>query len=566
MQSHIMAPPGSRRPKRGTVNAFAVSWRPADLTRTSASGGITHWKPSLTPTPILIFRSRELASHLGGELVGPDVGIEGASIDSRTIRPGQLYAPIVAARDGHVFVPSALEAGAAAYLTAQEPVGGTAIRVPDTSAALLSLGALARGRIGGAIGITGSVGKTTTKDLLAGCLASTFRTAASEGSFNNELGLPLTLLNAPEAARWVVLEMGVRRVGDIEQLAEVARPDVGVVTSVDMAHVEYLGDLDGVARAKGELVATLPASGLAVLNFDDPRVRDMASLSACPVLGYAVDADAEVRADDVTLDRDLRARFRLSSQWGQTEVRLALRGAHQVPNALAAATVALWCGVPIETVAEALAVSQGSPWRMEVHHVPGGPVLVVDCFNAIPASAEAAVRSLAALPGERKLALLGRMAELGDHSESEHRRIAVVAQQLGIDVVGYETGLYGEAYVTGRSPRSPHPLCRDRLPRIGESRVTSAIWGLPSTSYHANATSGRISSVYRKSHTCWQHCAAMTGGVIRSTPARTTTDRGPVPMRSRSDTRANQPASPARTTTRQRRSAPAVPQVEPCWR
>lgn len=391
----------------------------------------------------------EVTAHVGGELIGPDVSIEGASIDSRTIRPGQLYVPIVAGRDGHAFIPAALEAGAPAYLTAQEPVGGTAIRVHDTAVALLRLGALARGRVGGAIGITGSVGKTTTKDLLAGCLTSALCIAASERSFNNELGVPLTLLNAPDGARWVVLEMGVRRVGDIEQLAQVANPDVGIVTSVDMAHVEYLGDLDGVARAKGELVAALPASGLAVLNFDDPRVRAMASLSACSVLGYAVDADAEVRAEDVRLDRELRPRFRLSSPWGQAEVRLALHGAHQVSNALAAATVALWCGVPIETVAEALGVSQGSPWRMEVRHVPCGPLLVVDCFNAIPASAEAAVRSLAALPGERKLAVLGVMAELGDQRETEHRRIARLAEELGIEVVGYETGLYGEAHVTG---------------------------------------------------------------------------------------------------------------------
>ena len=395
------------------------------------------------------FSAAELAVHLGGELVGPDIRVDGASIDSRTIRPGQLYVPIVAARDGHAFIPAALEAGAPAYLTAQEPVGGTAIRVRDTATALSGLGALARDRVGGAIGITGSVGKTTTKDILAGCLAATYPTAASERSFNNELGLPLTLLGAPKDTRWVVLEMGVRRVGDIERLCRVARPDVGIVTSVDTAHVESLGDLDGVARAKGELVAALPVSGLAVLNFDDPRVRDMASLSACRVLGYGVSADADVRADDVTLDDDLRARFRLSSPWGQTEVRLALHGAHQVPNALAAATVALGCGVPIETVAAALAESAGSPWRMEVHRLDGGPVMVVDCYNAIPASAEAAVRSLAALPGKRKLALLGRMAELGDQTEAEHRRIALVAQQLGIGVVGYETGLYGESYVTG---------------------------------------------------------------------------------------------------------------------
>src|SRR5436190_7093448 len=306
---------------------------------------------------------------------------------------------------------------------APPPLASSSVPFPSRPAALLSLGAFARGRVGGAIGITGSVGKTTTKDLLAGCLASTFPTAASERSFNNELGLPLTLLGAPDTARWVVLEMGARHAGHIERLAEVAHTDIGIVTCVDMAHVEYLGDLDGVARAKGELVAALPASGLAVLNFDDPRVRDIASLSACPVLGYAVGADADVRADDVTLDRDLRARFRLSSPWGQTEVRLAWHGVQQVANALAAATVALWCGVPIETVAAELAVSQGSPWRMEVHHVPGGPVLVVDCFNAIPASAEAAVRSLAALPGGRGrvTALPGPEPRGGRHGLT-HRR------------------------------------------------------------------------------------------------------------------------------------------------
>jgi len=391
-----------------------------------------------------------LTAHLGGELVGPDITVEGASIDSQTTRTGQLYVPIVAERDGHAFIPAALAAGAPACLTAQKPVSGTAIRVEDTAAALLRLGELARGRVGGAIGVTGSVGKTTTKDLLAGCLASTFPTAASERSFNNELGLPLTLLNAPDDTRWAVLEMGARHVGDIARLAAVARPDVGVVTSVEMAHVEHFGDLDGVARAKGELVAALPAAGLAVLNADDPRVRAMASRSACPVLGYGVGADAEVRADDVTLDGDLRPRFRLSSPWGQAEVRLALHGAHQVSNALAAAAVALWCGVPIEAVAEALAASHGSPWRMEVHRVPGGPVLVADCFNANPASTAAAMRSLAALPGGRKLAVLGVMAELGEETEPAHRRIARLAERLGIELVGYETELYGgAAHVTG---------------------------------------------------------------------------------------------------------------------
>ncbi len=394
-------------------------------------------------------RASELSAHLGGELVGPDVSIEGASIDSRTIRRGQLYVPIVAERDGHAFIPAALGAGAPAYLTTQPPVGGSAIRVGDTASALLSLGRFARRRVDGAIGVTGSVGKTTTKDLLAGCLAATFCTAANERSFNNELGLPLTLFNAPDAAEWVVLEMGARDVGQIELLANVARPDIGIVTRVAKAHMEYFGDLDRVARAKGELVAALPASGLAVLNFDDPRVRGMASRCPCPVLGYAVGAAAEVRADDVRLDEGLRAQFSLSSPWGKTEVRLAVRGAHQVTNALAAATAALWCGVSIESVATALAANQGPTLRMEVRRVVDGPVLVVDCYNANPASVDAAVRSLAGLPGERKLAVLGLMAELGRHTDSEHRRVAATAKELGIEVVGYETDLYGQRRVTG---------------------------------------------------------------------------------------------------------------------
>ncbi|MBS1861715.1 MAG: UDP-N-acetylmuramoyl-tripeptide--D-alanyl-D-alanine ligase [Actinobacteria bacterium] len=391
----------------------------------------------------------ELAAHLSAELIGPDVTVDGAGIDSRTIRPGQLYASIVAARDGHAFIPAALAAGASAYLTANEPVGGTAIRVPGTTAAaLLSLGSPARDRIVGVVGVTGSVGKTTTKDLLAGCLASSFPTAATAGSLNNELGLPLTLLNAPAATRWAVLEMGAKREGDIEKLVAVARPDVGVVTSVAMAHVQYFGSLEGVARAKGELVAALPQEGVAVLNFDDARVRAMASRVDCPVLGYAVGADADVRAEEVTLDGDLRARFRLASPWGGAEVRLAMYGMQQVPNALAAAAAALWCGVSIEAVAESLAGNQGSPLRMDVHRLPGGPVLVVDCFNAIPASTESALRSLAALGGGRKLALFGEMAELGEESEAEHRRIAGLAAELGIEVVGYGTGLYGGAAVT----------------------------------------------------------------------------------------------------------------------
>ena len=395
------------------------------------------------------FSISELAARLGGEQVGPDVIVDGATIDTRTASPGQLYVPIVAERDGHEFIRAALDRGAPAYLTAREVVGATAIIVADTSAALMQLGLVAREHMDGrVIGITGSVGKTTTKDLLRHCLVSTFKVSASERSFNNELGLPLTLLNAPDDAQWVVLEMGARGVGHVARLAQVGRPDVGIVTSVAMAHVEYFGDLDGVARAKSELVTALPPSGVAVLNFDDPRVARMAMVSPCPVLGYGTERGAEVRAERVVLDDDLRPRFRLSTPWGSSDVRLSLHGIQQVPNALAAAAAALWCGVPLEDVVSALATATGSPLRMEVHRVPDGPVLLVDCYNANPASTESALRSMGTLPAARQLALLGLMAELGAETEAEHRRIARLAEGLGIEVVGYQTGLYGAAEVT----------------------------------------------------------------------------------------------------------------------
>ena len=395
------------------------------------------------------FSISELAARLGGEQVGPDVIVDGATIDTRTASPGQLYVPIVAERDGHEFIRAALDGGAPAYLTAREPVGATAIVVADTAAALMQLGVIARDQMHGrVIGITGSVGKTTTKDLLSHCLVTTFEVTASERSFNNELGLPLTLLNAPEDAQWVVLEMGARGVGHVARLAQVGRPEVGIVTSVAMAHVEYFGDLDGVARAKSELVTALPPSGVAVLNFDVPRVARMAMVSPCPVLGYGTERGAEVRAERVVLDDDLRPRFRLSSPWGAAHVRLAVHGIQQVPNTLAAAATALWCGVPFEDVVSALATATGSPLRMEVHRVPDGPVLVVDCYNANPTSTEAALRSMGALPAARQLALLGLMAELGPETEAEHQRIARLAEGLGIEVVGYQTALYGAAEVT----------------------------------------------------------------------------------------------------------------------
>jgi UDP-N-acetylmuramoyl-tripeptide--D-alanyl-D-alanine ligase len=221
-----------------------------------------------------------VAEIAAGSLHGPDATVDGAAIDSRVLRPGALFVPVVAERDGHDFIDAALAAGAGAYLTARSPSAGTAIAVADTSAALTDLGRWARGRLPGPVmGVTGSAGKTSTKDMLGAVLQPEFPTVVSERSFNNELGVPLTLFNADDGTRLAVLEMGARGFGHIAWLCEIARPDVGVVTNVAAAHIEMFGDLDGVARAKGELVAALPKTGTAVLNANDDRVMLMASRS-----------------------------------------------------------------------------------------------------------------------------------------------------------------------------------------------------------------------------------------------------------------------------------------------
>jgi len=309
--------------------------------------------------------------------------------------------------------------------------------VADTVVALTALGRSCRDhRLEGVpvIGVTGSAGKTSTKDLLAAALDGPFRPAASERSFNNELGVPLTLLNAADEADVVVVEMGARGIGHIATLCQTARPTVGVVTNVGLAHTEMLGSLDGVARAKAELVESLPPEGTAVLNADDQRVAAMASVSAAAVLTFGVDG-GDVQASDVALDDELRPTFRLLTPWGSADVHLTVRGAHHAANAAAAAAAALAVGAPLDAVADGLGRARLSPWRMDLVRSADGGLVLNDAYNANPASTEAALRSLAALPARRRVAVLGPMFELGEHSDSEHRRIGALARSLGIDLL-----------------------------------------------------------------------------------------------------------------------------------
>lgn len=399
------------------------------------------------------FRASEVAAITGGTLVGPDVEIDGASIDSRSLRGGELFVPVLGVRDGHAFIVDALEGGAHAYLTARDPQGGTAVVVADPAVALTALGIASRARLPErVIGITGSVGKTSAKDLAAGALARRHRIYASVRSFNNELGVPLTLLNAPDDTEVAVVEMGARGHGHIAELCVVGRPTIGIVTTVEMVHTQLFGELADVARAKGELIESLPPGGVAILNGVNPYTRTMGERTEARVLLFGVEGDDgpggggrswDVRASRVDVDADLRPSFVLHTPWGDAEVRLEVRGRHNVMNALAAASAALVCDVDLADVASGLEEAVASPWRMELKTTADGALLLNDAYNAGPASVEAALRALAHLDAERRVAVLGPMAELGEGGADEHRRIAALADDLGIRVIAVAAPDYG---------------------------------------------------------------------------------------------------------------------------
>jgi UDP-N-acetylmuramoyl-tripeptide--D-alanyl-D-alanine ligase len=335
-----------------------------------------------------------------------------------------------------------LRNGAAAYLTEGRYEGGTAVVVENTVSALPAAGRHARSRLPSPVfGITGSVGKTSVKDLLACILSENLVTASSSQSFNNELGVPLTLLNAPHATQAVVVEMGARGVGHIEFLCDIARPTVGVVTRVAPVHMSEFATVDDVARAKAELVEALPARGIAILNAGDPRVAAMASRTQATVITFG--DGGEVRAEDVVLDDELRPTFVLASPWERVTVTLRVRGLHHVDNALAAAAASLAEGVGTAAVVRGLERGSLSRWRMEVSTAPSGAVIVNDAYNANPTSVAAALDALAALPAKRRVAVLGAMAELGDRSAADHAAIGAHARDLGIRVIAVDAPAYG---------------------------------------------------------------------------------------------------------------------------
>jgi UDP-N-acetylmuramoyl-tripeptide--D-alanyl-D-alanine ligase len=389
------------------------------------------------------FRAHDVAAAVGGRLHGPDVAIDGVSFDSRSIAGGQLFVPLVAARDGHDFIEAALGGGAAAYLTSRSPGGGSAIVVSDTLRALMDLAAAMRPRLEGpVVGITGSVGKTSTKDLARAAIGASRNVWANEKSFNNEQGLPTTLLNTPADAEVVVLEMGMRGFGEIRALCDIARPTIGVVTRVAEAHSDRVGGVEGVARAKAELVEALPASGTAVLNADDERVAAMARLTAAEVITFGTSPAADVRVERLEVDGLARARFVARTPWGSHDVVLGVSGRHMALNAAAALAVTGCAGADVSAAAAALADVGLSAMRMQVHRTAAGATVLDDSYNANPTSVRAAIDALVDLPATRRVAVLGVMAEISD-AETEHRAVLAYALERGVEVLAVGTSSYG---------------------------------------------------------------------------------------------------------------------------
>jgi UDP-N-acetylmuramoyl-tripeptide--D-alanyl-D-alanine ligase len=390
----------------------------------------------------------QAAEATSGQLVGSDVAFEGASFDSRSIASGQLFVPIVADRNGHDYIEAALRGGAVAYLTSEPPDrsrGGSAIVVDDTVPALMALATWCRHTMNvPVIGVTGSVGKTSTKDLIAAALGATRRVTANLRSFNNEQGLPVTILGAPADTEVLVVEMGMRGLGEITRLCSVAAPTIGIVTAVAGAHTERVGGLDGVALAKRELIEALPHSGVAVLNADDHRVAAMASHTDATVITYGLTGD--VRVSQLALDELARPMFTIESPWGSGTVRLAVSGEHMAFNAAAAlATVGVVEGT-IGAAIDALATAQISGMRMEVRRAASGAVVVNDAYNANPDSMRAALRALSQMRADRRFAVLGTMAELDD-PVAGHREVAELAAEFGITLIAVGTDRYGVAAV-----------------------------------------------------------------------------------------------------------------------
>lgn len=413
-----------------------------------------------------LFDAAWVARVTGGRILAGrgEVPFGGVSVDSRRIRPGDLFVALPGQRvDGHHYVGEALAGGAngalvregAAIAGGVQAADQALIAVPDTLTALGDLAAAHRCRYNlPVVAVTGSVGKTSTKDMIASVLGRRWLTLATGGNYNNEIGLPLTLLQLGGGHGAAVLEMAMRGPGEIRRLAEIAAPAVGVLTNIGETHLERLGTVENIARAKAELLESLPPDGTAVLNGDDPRVRGVAGRSVAPVVYYGFEPGAAITGHDLDVDGEGRPRFTIITPRGRTRVSLPVPGRHNASNALAAAAVGTILGLDLDEIRAGLEGLSLTAMRMEIRHPANGLVILNDAYNASPVSTRAALRVLADLKVEsgRRLAVLGNMLELGPYAEAGHREVgeaAAAMEPAALVLVGDLARLAGEAAIAG---------------------------------------------------------------------------------------------------------------------
>jgi UDP-N-acetylmuramoyl-tripeptide--D-alanyl-D-alanine ligase len=391
--------------------------------------------PAMTVTREATFEPGPLAASAGGRLLrAGSAAIVGGAVDSRRVEAGNIFFALPGERtDGHVFLEAAVAAGAAALVISQPQSDErldelarsgqvTIIAVEDSGAALRGVAASYRGRFAPlVVGVTGSLAKTSTKELAAAVLDERFEVLRSAGNENNEVGLPLTLLRLRPEHQAAVLEMGLYTTGEIALLADIARPRIGVVTAVRGVHLARAGSIEAIEAGKRELVEALPPDGFAVLNVDDARVAGMARHTRARVLGYGFAPDAQVRAEEVTSRGASGMSFQLCLPAARVAVSTPTLGRHGVHNALAAAAVAACAGLTPDEIARGLARDVSVPHRSQLHQL-GGWTILDDSYNASPDAVLAALDLLSGLPG-RRFAVLGEMLELGDPAEAEHHRV-----------------------------------------------------------------------------------------------------------------------------------------------
>jgi UDP-N-acetylmuramoyl-tripeptide--D-alanyl-D-alanine ligase len=448
----------------------------------------------------------ELAAATGGRILHlSGRPIRGGAVDSRQVEPGNLFVALAGERtDGHRFLADAVAAGAAALLVADSAGavgarddalaaavaaaagrgGVSVVAVPDTLLGLHAAATEWRSRFSPfVVGVTGSIAKTSTKEAIAAVLSERFVTLKSEGNANNEIGLPLTVLRLATEHEAAVLEMGMYVGGEVAQLAAIARPRVGVVTSVREVHLSRIGSIEAVERAKGELVEALPPDGVAILNADDPRVVRMRDRTSARTLTYGFAPEADVRAEDVVAAGFDGMRFRLVAPQGRAVASTPALGRHGVHNGLAAAAVGLAAGMDLDLVVAGLGRGWRAPHRDQIVRA-GAYTILDDSYNASPTSMIAALELLATLPG-RHVAVLGEMRELGEAHERGHREVGAAAASLadmvvvvGDEAIGIAAGAasLGEAVVAVQDRDAALSALRDRL-RPGDAVLVKASRG-----------------------------------------------------------------------------------------